>query len=69
MAQLPRAFTRRDMTRKIIGTSLIVIGIVGILVLLTYGGAIMPHIIGPSLLTLIGVLVLTVKGKASRSAS
>jgi hypothetical protein len=51
------------MTRKIIGTILLVIGALGSIVLLTYGGPVLPHIIGPSTLAVIGAIVLLFKGK------
>ena len=51
------------MVKKIIGIALLVIGGFFIIVLLTGGGPIWPHIIGPSTLALIGVILLILKGK------
>ena len=52
------------MIRKIIGIALLVIGGLIALVLLTYGGPIFPHIIGPIALTIIGSTILLFKRKA-----
>jgi hypothetical protein len=52
------------MTRKIIAIALLLIGGLGIIVLLTYGGPVFPHIIGPTVLTMIGAIVLFLKKKA-----
>ena len=52
------------MTRKIIGTVMLVIGVLGIIVLLTYGGPVLPHIIGPTALAVIGAIILLLKRKA-----
>ncbi len=55
------------MTRKIIGTILLVAsGMLGV-ILLNNGMLIFPHLIGPILLALIGAIMLTLKGKASHS--
>ncbi len=54
------------MAKKIIGTILFVVGGALIVVLLTYGGPVFPHIIGPGLLVLIGAILLTVKRKAGK---
>ena len=51
------------MVRKIIGITLLVVGGFFIIVLLTYGGPIWPHIIGPITLTVIGAILLVLKGK------
>ncbi len=53
------------MARKIIGTIFALVGGALILFLLTYGGPVFPHIIGPSTLAVIGVVLLAVKGKKS----
>jgi len=53
------------MTRKIIGTVLLVIGFLGCIVLLTYGGPVMPHIVGPTTLAVLGVVVLFLKKRAA----
>jgi hypothetical protein len=50
--------------KKIIAIVLLVLGVLGIFILLTYGGAIWPHIIGPSATALIGLGLLLYKGKA-----
>jgi hypothetical protein len=47
------------MIRKISGITLVVVGGIMIIVLLTYGGPIFPHIIGPVLLTGIGGVLLS----------
>ncbi len=52
------------MTRKIIGTVLLVIGVLGCIILLTYGGPVLPHIVGPIVVTAIGLVVFFYKGKA-----
>ena len=57
------------MARKIIGMTLLIIGGLLSLVLLMYGGPILPHIIGPIILTAIGVFLLAVKGKVNKSAN
>jgi hypothetical protein len=51
------------MTKKIIGIVMLVIGALGIIVLLTYGGPVLPHIIGPTTLAVIGAIVLLFKRK------
>lgn len=52
------------MLRKIIGTVLLVIGSLFSIVLLTYGGPVFPHIIGPITLAVIGVILLILKRRA-----
>jgi hypothetical protein len=52
------------MVKKIIAIVLLVVGVLGIFILLTYGGPILPHIIGPGTAALIGVGLLLYKGKA-----
>ena len=52
------------MTRKIIGTVLLVIGVLGCIVLLTYGGPVLPHIVGPATLAVIGLVAVFYKEKA-----
>ena len=52
------------MTRKIIGTVLLVIGVLGCIILLTYGVPVLPHIVGPIVVTAIGLVVFFYKGKA-----
>ncbi len=56
------------MIRKAIGTILVIAAGVLIVVLLTSGGPILPHIIGPITLAVIGVILLTLKKKANNSA-
>ena len=55
------------MIRKIIGTILIIVASIIFIVLLTYGGPIVPHIIGPITLTIIGVILLTFTKKSDNS--
>ncbi len=55
------------MIRKTIGTILIIVGGVLMVLLLTGGGSILPHIIGPGSLAVIGVILLATKGKANKS--
>ena len=52
------------MNRKIIGTALLVLGAIGAIVLLTYGGPALPHIIGPTTAAIIGLALLVLKPKA-----
>ncbi len=56
------------MIRKAIGTILVVVASVLAISLLTGGGPILPHIIGPIALAVIGVILLTFKKKADHSA-
>ena len=51
------------MTKKIIGIAALVIGVLGIFILLNYGGPVLPHIFGPTVLAGIGVVVLLYKKK------
>ncbi len=57
------------MVRKIIGTTLLIVGGLLGFVLLMYGVPILPHIIGPIVLIMIGVFLLAAKGKSNKSAS
>ena len=52
------------MLRKIIGTILVILGVLGIVILIFGGGPILPHIIGPITLTIVGTLILVLKRKA-----
>ncbi len=52
------------MAWKIIGTVLLIIGGLLGLVLLMYGGPVLPHIIGPIVLIVIGLFLVTVKRKS-----
>jgi len=53
------------MAKKIIGTVLLVLGGLVMMILLTYGGPIFPHIIGPAVVALIGGGLLGYKRKAA----
>jgi hypothetical protein len=55
------------MIRKIIGSALIVIGGVLIVFLLTYGGPVFPHIVGPTVAAVLGAVLVAVKGKENKS--
>lgn len=55
------------MIRKVIGTILVIVALVIATILFTSGGPIVPHIIGPITLTIIGVFLLTRKANAVRS--
>ena len=52
------------MTQKIIGIALLLLGGLGMIVLLTYGGPVFPHIVGPSTVAVIGAIVLLFKRKS-----
>ena len=52
------------MTRKITGIILLIIGGLFSIVLFTGGGLIWPHIIGPSTLAVMGLILLVPKRKA-----
>jgi len=52
------------MTRKTIGIALLIIGGFGMIVLLTYGGPVLPHIIGPTTVAIIGLVLLLLKRPA-----
>jgi hypothetical protein len=55
------------MTRKIVGTILLIAGGMLAVVLFTNGMLFFPHIIGPGGLAVIGVILLAIKGKVDRS--
>jgi hypothetical protein len=55
----------KKMARKIIGTVLLVLGGFVMIILLTYGGPIFPHIIGPAVVALIGGGLLGFNRKAA----
>ena len=55
------------MLRKVLGTIFVLVGGTLIMLLLTYGGPIFPHILGPSVLTAVGVALVAVKGKGKKS--
>ncbi|MBI5294475.1 MAG: hypothetical protein HY869_03290 [Chloroflexi bacterium] len=46
------------MAKKIIAIVLLVVGVLGIFILLTYGGAVFPHIVGPTAAVGGGVFVV-----------
>jgi len=46
------------MVKKIVGVILLVLGVFIALVLLTYGGQIFPHIVGPMMFVSLGVFLL-----------
>ncbi len=52
------------MNRKTIGAALLVLGGIGMIVLLTYGGPVLPHIIGPTTVAIIGLVLLMLRPKA-----
>jgi hypothetical protein len=52
------------MLRKIIGTTLLILGGLGIVLLVAAGGPILPHAVGPAVLVVAGTLLLLFKGKA-----
>ncbi len=52
------------MLRKIVGIGLLVVGAVIFLVLLMSGGPIFPHVIGPLVLAVVGVLLLRYRSKS-----
>jgi hypothetical protein len=56
------------MIKKAIGTIFVIVGGTLIVLLLTYGGPIFPHIIGPTALTAVGVALVAIKGKGNKSA-
>ena len=47
------------MIKKITAIGFLLIGGLGIIILLTYGGPVFPHIIGPAILALAGGFLLT----------
>jgi hypothetical protein len=55
------------MVRKFAGWLLLVIGVLFGFVLLTYGGPVFPHIIGPTVLAIIGAALLWLKRLSWRS--
>ena len=52
------------MAKKIIAIVLLVLGVLGIFILLTYGGAVFPHIVGPVTAAGVGAFLLLYKKKA-----
>lgn len=52
------------MTRKNIGIALLLVGVFGMIVLLTYGGPVFPHIVGPIIVTAVGLATVFYKRKA-----
>ena len=57
------------MNKKMIGAVLLVLGGIGMIVLLTYGGPVLPHIIGPTTVAIIGLVLLLLKPKAKEYKS
>ena len=55
------------MTKKIIGTILLIASVVLSVVLFMNGRFIFPHVIGPGSLALIGVSLLALKSKTNKS--
>jgi len=53
------------MLKKVLGTTFVIVGGTLIVLLLTYGGPIFPHIIGPTALTAVGIALVAVKGKGN----
>jgi hypothetical protein len=51
------------MIRKVSGWSLFGLGLLGCIVLLTYGGPVLPHIVGPAALALVGAGLVWIKGR------
>jgi hypothetical protein len=49
------------MARKILSTALLLIGVLGAIILLTYGGQVFPHIFGPSAAVIVGAALLLFK--------
>jgi len=52
------------MVKKIIAIVLLMLGVLGIFILLTYGGAVFPHIVGPVTAAGVGEFLLLYKKKA-----
>jgi hypothetical protein len=52
------------MTRKVIGGVLLVVGGSLIIILLAHGGPFFPHIIGPVVVAVIGIMLFAIKKKA-----
>lgn len=53
------------MARKIIGTILLLVGGLIAIVLLTYGGPVFPHIVGPIAFVTVGAFLLFYKRKTA----
>jgi hypothetical protein len=53
------------MIKKLIGIILLIIGVFVGLVLLTYGGPVFPHILGPVVAVTTGAILLLMKRKGS----
>jgi O-antigen/teichoic acid export membrane protein len=62
--RIERNTKRRKMTRKIIGTILLVAAVVLSIILFTMGRLIFPHVTGPITLAVIGVILLIPRGKS-----
>jgi hypothetical protein len=55
------------MIKRIVGITLLVIGVFIALVLFTYGGPVFPHIIGPVVFATVGAIVLLFKSKENKT--
>lgn len=55
------------MIRKIVGGVLAALGVIVATVILTGGGPILPHIVGPIVLVSVGLVLLLMKGSARKS--
>jgi hypothetical protein len=53
------------MTKKIIGTVLLLVAALIAIVLFTYGGPVLPHIIGPIFFAAVGAFLLISKKKTA----
>jgi len=51
------------MVKKIIGTILLILGVFIALVLFTYGGPVLPHLVGPIVMAAIGLILIFIKRK------
>ena len=54
------------MVKKIVGIGLMMVGVLIALVLLTYGGPVFPHIIGPVVFVTIGIFLFAFKRKGKQ---
>jgi membrane associated rhomboid family serine protease len=58
----------KTMIKKIIAYVLLGLAVVVATVLFTYGGPVLPHIIGPAVMAIIGAVLLFVPGKKKPEA-
>jgi hypothetical protein len=56
-----------NMIRRTVGVILTIIGGLVIVILLSYGGAILPHIVGPITIAAIGIVLVTLKRKGDHN--